>query len=384
MANDDKDHNGDEVDFDKSMLEILRSQMETLQEAGLSPGESGDRLCSAFTVALRASAPHVAQAWIDTAPEMLAERRRLSRSYERRIQRHWGRALERFYAVAVVAEEAGSSFDQKRADEFDREDYHFEALTGIHALACRTAFEVHHLLSGGFPMGAVARGRTLHELAVTAIIIGDHGKPDGENPDLGERYLRHRGVLNWKDAQTYQVNAAHNGYTPFSDDEYTAIKDESDALVRRYGSNFRGPYGWAAGLFRHGKPKFFELEELADIAHRRGHCKWASHEVHADSTGAAHNIFEVQGGRFRAAGRMDIGLCDPGHMALISLQQCLLSVLFSPEDIAPSDMLCSMAQQQLVDAAGDEFLRAHEAVTASYKRGERIWRPKSPDSGEAV
>lgn len=379
MADDDYDLSGDEPDFDTSMYETLLHSMETLQAAGMSSTESGDRMGDALAAALEASAPNVAQNWIDTAPKMLAERRRLNGLYESRIRKFWGTALDRFYSVTVVAEEAGSSFDQRRADELGRDDHHFEALTGIHALACRTAFEVHHLLSGGFPKGALARCRTLHELAVTAIVIADYGRPDGENPDLAGRYLRHAAVLNWKDARTYQLNALLSGDKPFSDDVYTVIKDKSDALIRRYGSNFRESYGWAAGLFKHGKPKFHELEELASISHRRSEYKWASHEVHADSIGAANNIFEVQGGRFRATGRMDVGLFEPGHMALISLQQCLVSVLFSPEDIAPSDMLCCMAVQRLVEKAGDEFLLGHEAVTASYQRGERKWRPKSPD-----
>lgn len=75
----------------------------------------------------------------------------------------------------------------------EKQDYLFEALTGLHARACRVAVEIHHLLAGGFPMGALARCRTLHEIAVTMMILADFGCMD-EHPDLAERFLLHEDI----------------------------------------------------------------------------------------------------------------------------------------------------------------------------------------------
>lgn len=210
----------------------------------------------------------------------------------------------------------------------------------------------------------------LHELAVNAIVIDDYGKPDGEHPDLAERYILHRGVLNWSDAQTYQSNSAITGYEPFTDDEMDAMRDEHKDLVARYGTDYKGPYGWAARLVPGGRPNFRDLESLANVSFLRGHYQWASHEVHADAKGWALNVFEVNDTLFRATGPLDMGFADPGHLALISLHQCLTALVFSGEEISPSDILSCMAIQRLVDDAGDEFAKASDAVTEHYARTE--------------
>ena len=365
---DDENDNAD--DFDASIFKVLLDGGEAMVKAGVPVDDAAHHVSDALQAGLDAAAPDIVAELIKTAPDMVAAHRRENRAYERRLRKHWGEAVDRFYSVAVAAEEAASTFDVKRRNDVDGDGMYFEALTGIMARACRTTFEVHHLLSGGFPLGALARCRTLHELAVCAIVISDRGRPDGEHPDLGERYVLHRGVLNWKDALTYQEHYLRLGEEPFSDDELAAMKQEHDALVARYGTNYKEPYGWAAGLVPRGRPKFDALEALANLSHLRGHYKWASHEVHADAKGWAMNEFQAHGVRYRATGRMNTGLADPGHLALISLHQCLVSLLLSTDEPSPWNMLACMTLQPLVDDAGDLFAKGAHSVAVAYERAE--------------
>ena len=180
--------------------------------------------------------PRVTEKLIRTAPRMLRRHRRHQRAFERRLRKQWGEALDLYYAVGVAAEEAGATFDSThRPTAVEHQDFVFEALTGLHARACRTAFEVHRLLSSGFPKGALSRCRTLHQLAVTSIIIAEHGR-EAAYSDIAERFLLHEVVMGYKDALVYQENCKTLGYEPFSDADMAEMKRGHDALIQRYGA----------------------------------------------------------------------------------------------------------------------------------------------------
>ena len=74
----------------------------------------------------------------------------------------------------------------------------FEILFSLHGRACQVAEEVVCLLSNGFADGAMARWRTLHEIAAVGCLIRDHGD------ELAERYEQHQVIEAWKAALQYQ------------------------------------------------------------------------------------------------------------------------------------------------------------------------------------
>jgi hypothetical protein len=199
---------------------------------------AGEAFSEALDEALDKSAPRVIERLIRTAPRMLRWHRRHQRAFERRLHKQWGKALDLYYAAAVSAEEAGATFDSThRPAAAEHQDFVFEALSGLHARACRTAFEVHRLLSSGFPKGALSRCRTLHELAVTSIVIAERGR-EAAYSDLAERFLLHEVVMGYKDALVYQEQCKTLGYEPFNDEDMAEMKRGHDNLVQRYGSAF--------------------------------------------------------------------------------------------------------------------------------------------------
>src|SRR5262249_7708806 len=78
--------------------------------------------------------------------------------------------------------------DAHRAEAAEEDDFRFDALTMLHSRACLVASETLELMKGGYPYGAHARCRTLHELAVFAAVIGEHDQ------ELAERFLLHTTV----------------------------------------------------------------------------------------------------------------------------------------------------------------------------------------------
>jgi hypothetical protein len=300
-----------------------------------------------------------------SAPRMLRERRRTHKRVRRQIRRHWGEALALFMVVLECVLAMGTRFDKEhRPPDGEWFDPVYDALLGLHARACRTALEVYHLLSDGLPKGALARTRTLHELAVTAIIISDYGRRS-DHASLAERFLDHDVVAAYKDAVNYQENYETLGYERLSDKAMAEITAAFDAAVKKYGNAYKEQYGWAAGLERASAPNFRELERLASLSHLRSHYTWASHEVHSDARGLTFNLSEWGETIYRETGYSNDGLNDPGDLALISLQQSTVSLLLSPEDDTPLQSMAEAgAMSVLVNRAGDAFEAAQNAVEA--------------------
>lgn len=353
------------------IMDTAAEGMQRILDAGGSPETAEQAVSDAIKQALERSTPRVVAEIIRTAPKMLREGRRTQRRVRRQVRAHWGEALDLFMMLVVGAQEMGARFDKKhRPPDDEWFDPVYDALLGLQARACRTALEVYHLLSDGFPKGAMARVRTLHEVAVTAMVIADYGRRS-EHSDLADRFLDHEAVATYKEALNYQLNCETLGYEPFSDEEMADLKARRDAVVAEYGSAYKESCGWAAGLDKPTAPTFRDLEELAKVSHLRGHYSWASHEVHSDAKGYFLNESTWGETVYRETGYSNDGLADPGHMALISLLQTTVSLLFSPEDTSLRSIVEAQAMSVLVERAGDAFLAAHQAVEAHNTKLQR-------------
>jgi hypothetical protein len=366
--------------YDEVLTGALAERMKRMLDAGESMETATKWMQDELQQELTDASPRVIAAeLVRNAPKIIRNRRRNHRRVQQRIRVHWGEALDLFMLVVVIAEAAGTRFDQEhRPPDGEWFDPVYDALLGLHARACRTALEVYHLLSDGLPKGALARSRTLHEIAVTAIIISDYGRrPD--HVDLAERFLDHDAVATYKDAVRYQQDSETLNDEPLADDVIAEMKAAFDAAVERYGKAYKEPYGWAAGLKGPSAPDFSRLEELANLSHLRSHYKWMSHEVHSDARGLTFNVGEWGETLYRETSYSNEGLNDPGDLALISLQQSTVSLLLSPEDDTPFQSMAEAgAMSVLVDKAGDAFVAAQNAVEAHNAQQQRRQARRRP------
>jgi len=143
---------------------------------------------------------------------------------------------------------------------------------------------VYALLLAGYPSGAHARWRTLHEIAVTALFIAQ------ETKETAERYVHHRFVKSCEDALHYQQYAKLNE-KPLSEDELRRIEADYKAVLARYGAEFRGRYAWAVPALLRRDPKlkgakigFEHLQTAVSISHWTPYDRMASHAVHPSAT----------------------------------------------------------------------------------------------------
>lgn len=299
-------------------------------------------------------------------PGLMRWEREMRSGFEARLHEVWGEALDGYFQVTYgcgeVAQECAAARDD---DPRFADDTAFHLLTELHARAYRTALEIHALLRSGFPAGAMARQRTLHEIAVVAAVV--EGSPDPKA--TAERYYDHQTIHAASDAEEYE--AAHDGlgYDPYDPADLAALRADRDEVLARHGKHFGHDNGWAAHLTDPHQPAFWRLERLAKLSHLRPFYRWACHSLHADSQGLSQNRYERGGRVGLMTGATNAGLSDPGQSALVSLMQTtatLYAYAIGHDTVSITDglMLTLAVQglQALQEQAMNAFHRAENEI----------------------
>lgn len=255
--------------------------------------------------------------------EELRERKAVHSLFESNLNARWGRALRSYELFLAVAQEFSAEVAGKLARSKSKRNRHLvEALIRMHARACQVAGEVLVLIRSGYADGAHARWRTLHEMAVTCGLLSEHGDL------LAERYLLHEVVDSYKGALQYNQHAKRLGQRPFSDRQIARMRKDVDRLRKRFGKDFRNPYGWSAEVLKNPDPNFNHLEQAANLDHLRPYYKLASQNVHATAKGSSYRLGVIHDQSLLLAGPSNAGLEEPGRFAIHSLLQITLCLLF--------------------------------------------------------
>ncbi len=325
------------------------------------------------------AAERFASAVIEGSKEICQKRRDFRRGFESRLFRGWEPALCLFDAMQGLCLEFGSDFNQrfsKRAEA--NHDHTFVALTRIHGRACLTASEIGALLRSGHATGANARWRTLHELAVIALFIGQH------ELEVAERYIDHQVIEAYKGAkeiQEFQERLGVEGIDKQVEDleaQYTELQD-------KYGGGYTSRYGWAGGVLGNPRPNFRHIAQSIDMDFWKPYFRMASHGVHATPRGGFFDIGLPTGVEAIPAGPSHFGLTDPGKNSLISLFQVTAALLThgvmkEESDIEEKLLLVVQAKtlERLTSAGETAFFEVYKKVKdlpAESKFPEPIWQP---------
>ena len=241
--------------------------------------------------------------------------------FEQGLMSVWKEPLDLLDVFITCATEAGSEFNSEfRNQAVSEGDAVFEALTRLHGKACQVSKETLVLLRSGYADGAHARWRTLHELAVVACLICEHGQV------LAERYLLHRGIQRYKAALQFQKHCERLGQEPLPQEEINGYREERDWLVGRFGKSFLHDYGWASSVTEPRNPDLAVLEECVNLKHWRPFYKLASDNVHANSHGTYFRLgLSSSQEDVILAGPSKEGLADPGDSTAVSL--CMVTTL---------------------------------------------------------
>jgi len=293
------------------------------------PDVGEDRLAEAISTAIKEQLPNAGKNLLNSlkakAPEMLREHRELEASFRERNFDRWREGLDLLQMLVVIAEEAGSDFNAEFRPRAAKENnLVFEAVCGLHARAILVAREVFCLLEGGFADGALARWRSLHEIAVVSGFLSERDN------QLAERYLLAREARKYDTMMEYQRHASRTGLEPFSNEEVGAAQAVQAELVRRYGKGITRDYGWACNELGKGNDRVFlyDLEKRIGMDHLRPYFTWACDYTHAGYK--PHNTLlgtSESSEPVLLTGQSNSGLAEPAVQVALSLTQTTAALL---------------------------------------------------------
>ena len=363
------------------LTELERLFLDVLHEAAGSDAVADEQQLAELVEAERSSTRTKLVATIlkglrRRAPKMLRERRLRVAGFEKRNFRRWRKPFDQLEMLIVMAEELGECNDvslRKQAQE--EQDYKFEALSKLHPRAVLVSREILCLLKGGFPDGALARWRSLHELAVTALFIGKHEQ------SIALRYLASFGFRSLHAAKELNEHAALANLESFDAGQMSALEESAAAAERQIGVRLEDDYDWAKPAIGKRRITFREIEKNVGMEHWRPRYRWASQHTHGGHRPPDRMLGVVESvSPVLLVGPSNSGFTDPLQMAAISLTQMATAFLLHKPNLDRIVYLDVM--WQLADELGplslqteNETLRAHrEKHTPQNRLLRRIAR----------
>jgi len=286
--------------------------------------------------------------------------------FRTRLQIRWREGLDGLRMLAEFSRDRGMEFQEKHLRSRRSKDRaRNQALMQLHLRSCQVVDEIIVLLESGYPKGAMARWRTLFEIATVATMIADAGDL------LAERYLDHDIVDRKRSMEEYQRCAADLGEPPIPARERAAIMKTYKTTLLKHGPEFGNSFGWAAGFVgRNPNPKFNHLQEAAGQSAKRIYYKLASFGVHAGA-----GAFDQQLGSFKHdmlhGAASNGGLEQPGANTAFTITH-LVGLLFHSTGIDELTMLQTFIQLR------------DETVAAFFKAADNLEREERAEMRKAM
>ncbi len=211
-----------------------------------------------------------AEAIAKMAEEILSH----ERDYRSRLYGHWKKGLDSLVTLRQVCLTVGQSFQREflKYDQLNRCPLLHTLMTN-HARGVRITAEVTSLLLSGYPDGALARWRTLHEIAVNSLVIQKHGK------EAAEAFLAQAVIDHAQAGLAFNSSAVENDVEPLDPQLLKASQDLASALLAKHGEGLKSSNGWARKF--EGVAKFGKLQEKLGLKKWGYNYSFASKEIHA-------------------------------------------------------------------------------------------------------
>jgi hypothetical protein len=290
-----------------------------------------------------------------------AESQRLERhDFEERLQIRWGRAISLLRMLLTVAREFGDLVNTLLRSSGERESaVTADVLLRLHARACQVADEIACLMAAGFADGAMARWRTLHEIAAVALFLREYGDP------AAQRYVDHEIIESARAAREYDECCGRLGYEPMSQADLDEIHQAHEDAVAKYGPSFDGAYGWSADALKLKRPTLKDVRAAVGIDHMKSYYRLASHNVHANPKGVFFKLGLLGDADVLLAGPSSAGLSGPGQNAAISLTQ----VCSALGTLQPT--MDTIVVLNILNRLTNEVCEAFHAASEKLERDER-------------
>lgn len=273
--------------------------------------------------------------------------------FEARLKYRWRDGLIPLNIMMEVTREFSQSILNRHQETIDTDVFSLtlDTLLGLHVRACQVTAEIVNLLEAGYADGAMARWRTLHEIAVVADLIHDAGD------ELSRRYMDHNIIDEKKAADKYMEVAKIAGYAPIPHEELEAIEAEYQAVLDKHGKDFRKEYGWASDVVGNPNPRFVDLIKKSNRESLQSYYKIASFNVHANARSLFYRQTSMASHSGLISGSSNAGLDEPGIQTAYLLCQ-ITSNLTTNIDTTLDDIIALQTLVRLRDKAYKGFSEA--------------------------
>ncbi|MFE2614556.1 DUF5677 domain-containing protein [Micromonospora chalcea] len=233
----------------------------------------------------------------------VAWRKGTAYAVRRAIRKDWEAAIRSFDRLLAASEEVHQRLVADMTESLEKDirpelnpsqlpnslagrELKMLVLLSVHARVCKTATEVAELARSGFGDGALARLRTVYEVAVVHFILAL--APYG----VCERYYNYGSIEYLEALKAQRRRVAARGWGRPSDDEVDEAEREAQEVTDFYGAEIRRPYEWARPLFpnRSGRISFADLDKFATNHGLRGMYLVGNHGIHAGAYGTLSNF----------------------------------------------------------------------------------------------
>jgi Family of unknown function (DUF5677) len=308
-------------------------------------------------------------------PEEFEAQRTDVESFKERLGHRWGKALGKLrMLLAIVREWSQEVYDRGHGTSGGRPPHIEDVMLRLHIRACQVTSEIIVLLENGYADGAMARWRTLHEIAVVAAVIAKFGE------EIAERYVYYQIVESFSALKAYERNHKDLGFRPVSKRDSAKVRRDHAKVIKRFGKKFGEEYGWAAHHLKvvgKGNVTFARLEEEAGDAMMRSPYKMASYNVHASPKGVYFKLGSLKGSPSLLGGASNAGLTEPAQHAAVSLAEITLLV------ISDSPLFVDLVVGNIVAKLEAEIPREFAKADRKLHRDDRQHRKTAPGGRRA-
>jgi hypothetical protein len=276
------------------------------------------------------------------------------------MEETWGKPLGQLRMLLTMSREwcqwAHTRYESKKSSENKQLR---KILIRLLVRGCQVTDEIICLLENGFADGAMARWRTLHEIAVVAAVISQHGEA------IAERYMDHQAVESKRALDKYLACYKDLGYRPLPAREQKKIVNAYDKAIAKYGPSFKTDYGWAALYLTNQRPTFADLEKAAGRAEMRSYYQMGNDHIHA---GIKSMFVRLGSPDYDGlpSGRSNVGLMEPGQNAAHTLTQ--LSALVCLSEPKKDDLVAGDMMTMLRDEIPKSFYKADRQMRRDNKK----------------
>ena len=330
-------------------------------------------LPSVIRATLEKTAPAFLSMIRRTYPVAIRADERRYRRQEASIARAWRVPLGSLALLIDLACRMMRTIDDYGAEHPATQPKLLHVLARLHIRSVHVAREILTLLRCGYPDAAMARWRTLHELATVMCLLSDHGE------ECAVCYLDHQAVQEFEDAKRYQEAAEGLGRRQLSAVRYAKLRAARDAVVSRPGTAFRYDYGWAATSLNSKRPTFAAIEKAVGRSHLRPYYRLASDNLHAGIMGALYKLGTIQPGKLLLE-PTPVGLEEPGQNTALTLALVLAQLL----RVCPAldALVIARTALSVADEAVEQFVSVGQALEVttegSWRRRKRRSRQSRP------